>query len=103
MKKVLILIIVLVGLVSANFWQITNEFKYDEFDLTNTNGWTLMNFSNNRVSKCGDKTIVGGPNVLASGSMRKEFNSHIDLNIIYISFDLYLIDSWQSGWEDGKD
>lgn len=47
------------------------------------------------VTNCGAISLFGGYNTFgASAKAEKAFNSGVDHSELYISFDLYTIDSW---------
>ncbi|EAR83222.3 carboxy-terminal crystallin fold protein (macronuclear) [Tetrahymena thermophila SB210] len=102
-KGYILIALILLGFASANFYEIDKEFTSSTFDGRALNSWKLAGFQNSITNNCGGVSVVGGPNVVATGSMSKNFTTDFDLTSINISFDLYLFDQWLSGWEGGRD
>jgi hypothetical protein len=46
--------------------------------------------------------LVGGYNVAAWASLSKTFPINVAAKSLQISFDLYLLDNWTTGWEADK-
>ncbi|KAL4427057.1 hypothetical protein ABPG74_021164 [Tetrahymena malaccensis] len=102
-KGYIFIALILLGFASANFYEIDKEFTLSTFDSRAVSSWNLVGFQNSVTNVCGGVSVVGGPNVVATGSMTKTFNTDFDLTSINILFDLYLFDQWLSGWEGGRD
>lgn len=54
------------------------------------------------MTNCSGETLVGGSGVASKASLSKTFTLDVEIPEVNIQFDLYLIDSWNSGFETGK-
>ncbi|EAR83221.3 carboxy-terminal crystallin fold protein (macronuclear) [Tetrahymena thermophila SB210] len=102
-KGYILVALLLVGFASANFYEVAKEFTLNNFNSKSLSSWNLVNFKGDQVANCNGVSVVGGPSVVASGSMTKTFTTDFDLNGVNISFDLYFFDKWFSGWDGGRD
>ena len=81
---------------------MTSEFTAATFDKTALSSWKLVNFTDAQVSTCGNLNLVGGYKVSNWASMSKSFPIAVNATSLQISFDVYLLDSWTTGWEADK-
>lgn len=78
------------------FRQFAAEFTTDDF--TDLAGWQLANHeSNNLLSTCGDKKLVGGYSILGAGSSgRKTYTDLPDHTRLKLTIQLWKIDQWDN-------
>jgi len=98
----LVIVALLCGIAVAGVWEVTSEFTADSFDKAALSSWKVENFADPQVSSCGNLILVGGYKVAALASLSKTFPISVTAKSLQISFDLYLLDNWTTGWEADK-
>jgi len=96
----LLIAALLCSIALGGVWEVASEFTAATFDKTALSSWKLVNFADAQVSTCGNLNLVGGYKVSSLASMSKSFPIAVNATSLQISFDVYLIDAWLTGWDD---
>jgi len=90
------LLLILLGLATADLVTVTSEFTNAELNSEDLNGWNI-NGDGDGYTKCSKVSIIGGSGAFGKGSyISKTYEGVPNHYELKISFTLYLIDSWDN-------
>ena len=90
------MLLLLLACVAADVKLVSREFDSEGFTNSDVVDWAVTgNYYGQLTSICGKKAVFGGFNVFGNAAAAaKSYDSGVNHEKLYITFDLYTIDSW---------